>query len=315
MSEDIHAKISRIFESTKYLVIKSEHDPNKYYILNKDDVSKQCVSFTINDDHIYVNLLTKCNNESSALQLKLIEQFANEMESINYIKLEDASHIIICGQSIDLAIFKILLSGVSWYNSLGYVSENYELEKIKNRDLKNMPVLKIITLSRNKEIEEFNANNTLEKLQEKLKNVEEKLKSAATKIHLNQKKKFEDKISNHDFYIKTEIDSIESYYRNFEILLILLHKTTSVKFEMTLHEVFLAIFSLLPKDCKDVDDTILKAFAKIIEIAEKLFLYKRKLTKLTRTRGGKKYKSKKSKLKKYKIMNKTRVYRKHAVFF
>ena len=86
-------------------------------------------------------------------------------------------------------IFKILLSGVSWYNSLGYVSENYELEKIKNRDLKNMPVLKIITLSRNKEIEEFNANNTLEKLQEKLKNVEEKLKSAATKLNLNQKKK------------------------------------------------------------------------------------------------------------------------------
>jgi hypothetical protein len=312
MSEDIHAKISRIFESTKYLVIKSEHDPNRYSILNKDNESKLCVSFTINDDHIYVNLLTKCNNESSALQLKLIEQFANEMESINYIKLADASTIIICGQPIDLAIFKILLSGVSWYNSLGYVSENYELEKIKNRDLKNIPVLKIITLSRNKEIEEFNANNTLEKLQEKLKNVEKKLKSAATKIHLNQKKNFEDKIFNHDFYIKTEIDIIESYYRNFEILL---NKITSVNFSMTLHEVFLTIFSLLPKDCKDVDDTILEAFGKIIEIAEKLFSYKRTLTKLIRTRGGKKYKSKKSKLKKYKVMNKTRVYRKRAVFF
>lgn len=88
-----------------------------------------CVTFAINDTSIYVELLDRCNNNSGTNLLKLVEQFSKTIPKIEYIELVDKSKITTsCGFSVDLAVLKILTTGMSWYNSLGYISDDYENE-------------------------------------------------------------------------------------------------------------------------------------------------------------------------------------------
>jgi hypothetical protein len=63
--------------------------------------------------------------------MKKIEQFAIK-ESINELVLEDASDILVCNKlnkkyNISLGLLKILTSGQTWYNQLGFYSKNQKI--------------------------------------------------------------------------------------------------------------------------------------------------------------------------------------------
>jgi hypothetical protein len=108
---------------TDYLEIKTK--------MGSDD--ERCALVTINKKcpgEMYISHLDKCGISGSET-LKKIEEFAM-LAGFKKINLYDASRITICGYSVDLAKLKILTKGESWYNSLGYKSENYDNEKKNN---------------------------------------------------------------------------------------------------------------------------------------------------------------------------------------
>jgi hypothetical protein len=51
---------------------------------------------------------------------------------ITDIGLQDGSEIYFCDYRFSLAILKILTNGHSWYNSFGYISKDYDMEKSHN---------------------------------------------------------------------------------------------------------------------------------------------------------------------------------------
>jgi hypothetical protein len=78
--------------------------------------------------------LTKCNiteSEGTGTSLMLKVELLAKKIGIGSIKIYDDSKIHICGNEIDLFHFKIIMKGISWYNSLGYKSEIYD-EEIKH---------------------------------------------------------------------------------------------------------------------------------------------------------------------------------------
>ena len=91
------------------------------YINSKENES--CGIITINNDHIYLNIINKCNITGTDFLVKL-ETFAKKY-NFKYIQLMDDSNIIIENIKIPLSILKILTKGESWYNSKGYYYTNY----------------------------------------------------------------------------------------------------------------------------------------------------------------------------------------------
>jgi hypothetical protein len=66
-------------------------------------------------------------------------QIMNYIAMSNEIVLFDESYLILSGGvRLDLAMFKILTQGISWYNQYGYVSQTHEIDIQKNRALLNM---------------------------------------------------------------------------------------------------------------------------------------------------------------------------------
>jgi hypothetical protein len=90
--------------------------------LNYDD---ECFVLLINSERIHIDNLSKCKFKGSE-SLKIVENLAKKIPNINYISLADLSDISISSSeiNIDLTVLKILTKGESWYNSLGYVSDD-----------------------------------------------------------------------------------------------------------------------------------------------------------------------------------------------
>lgn len=110
----------------EYLVIK---------IYKKVPVSN-CIQFEIKNDHIYIKSLNRCGDIYGTTLLNKIFNLAQELQNIQNIQLYDESYILKCNKIISLATIKILITGQSWYNKLGYKSENYENKLISNKQIR-----------------------------------------------------------------------------------------------------------------------------------------------------------------------------------
>jgi ribosomal protein L24 len=84
-------------------------------------------------NHIYVENLNKCDKNSGTILLEKIINIAKELKYKN-IKLSDASTISFDSRrrttdqkncNFPLSYWHILSKGKSWYNSLGFISNNY----------------------------------------------------------------------------------------------------------------------------------------------------------------------------------------------
>jgi hypothetical protein len=125
-------------------------------------VSKnQCFEITITDDHMNIDYIKysnefNCKLAGSVILRELIE-IARKME-LNYVELSDFSRIYRPGfiskgdtvsgeeryeNSYELAYYRILLEGQSWYNRIGFVSDSTPLEYAHNQQLRNTPFLQL----------------------------------------------------------------------------------------------------------------------------------------------------------------------------
>jgi hypothetical protein len=114
---------------------------NNFYVIVEDNkislqgnTGPECFTLLINSDNIYIDRLSKCKIKGYK-SLEIVLNLAKRIRNIYYIKLFDQSDIGICSSCIDinLAVLKILTKGQSWYNSLGYVSFDYSIEKEHNK--------------------------------------------------------------------------------------------------------------------------------------------------------------------------------------
>lgn len=134
--EQIEA-INQIFPEPDYIVKKQTE--GSYDIETADDF---CFSIKIGENNIYISTLSKCNISGTEI-LNKIEKLAKLIPGITKINLTDGSVIMKkCGTKtymLSLAYIKLLTKGKSWYNSLGYISDDYENEEKQISEIINMP--------------------------------------------------------------------------------------------------------------------------------------------------------------------------------
>jgi len=139
--------LQKYFPEDKYVVNNLKNTPiykskqNKYisevYEI-KDKDNNNCITFTVfikqdnNKQGIYIKYLDKCASSSGTNLLNILEQYATERGDIYQIDLNDASDIYICNVRISLSYLYLLTTGLSWYNKLGYISDDTSSEKEHN---------------------------------------------------------------------------------------------------------------------------------------------------------------------------------------
>ncbi len=125
--------------TNKQLSRRNENNLEEYKITDK--IKNNCINFTIfinpetNKKGIYIYKLDKCASNTGTNLLNIIEQYAVERGDIIQIDLTDASNIELCDNEFEFSLYYlyILTTGSSWYNKLGYVSDDTVLEKEHNQ--------------------------------------------------------------------------------------------------------------------------------------------------------------------------------------
>lgn len=188
-----------------YNIVKVEN--NKYEdIIITDEINKSnCLRLKFGDDFIEIVTLAKCGNNSGTKLLQLVEQLAYLMPNVTYLKLLDAATLEFQDyKKLNLAFFKILTKGESWYNSLGYYSDNYEEEKNHNQNVIQTPYYILLEKLINDSVEYFKQKNSKEIMQEKIRELEG---NNVLRGFYNMYKK---NLENYDAYMQNEINNIIS---------------------------------------------------------------------------------------------------------
>ncbi len=307
MAQQIEETILRsVFSPEEYSITsKNSNNNNKYIIKTLDE--QKCLTISLNPNNIYIDILEKCGKPGTD-SLRKVDELAKKIPSVEYIGLEDQSEIIKCDHTINLAIIKILTKGESWYNSLGYVSNNYEIEKAENQKIIEMKYTdfiekvyniyfeqnkkKIITLTQELYEKEDQLNNEVEG--------EEKYKKILRSISLTK-----DLISLYTG--RMNIDAIEEYKRKTQ-------KIFPYTKDETVQEYFTDVWHNINngKDCNEEKYTWLNSFLQKV-INSNILHYDVNLKKIVNistknTEGkGRAYKTKrKTKRKKIRKLKKSR---------
>jgi hypothetical protein len=171
-------KINKFFPEAKYTI-----EINDLIKISNKNINTECIEFYITSYYIYIKSVKRCGDITGTVLLENIFKLAQELLNIEYIELIDESGILICEEIISLRTIKILTTGQSWYNKLGYKSTNYikELEfnsKIIKQKYKSFieSIPSAITLFGNKIDNEYSGAQQwtlLEKLTMVIKLIEE----------------------------------------------------------------------------------------------------------------------------------------------
>jgi len=214
-SSKVQNNIHNFFSSDSY-DMKNIND-NEYTIKAKNN--EECLTIKFLSDNIRIEKLSKCGENSGTDLLSKIENLAKSMKNIQYITLLDTSEVKMYDYNIDLAILKILTKGKSWYNQLGYFSNDYENEKIYNAEYANMKFDKLISSCRNtiktyfKITKRENIIENIELLENKIKNKNEN-KNIDNLI--KKKEKYLKILDNYDNYIIEEFEKIDNNFESLE---------------------------------------------------------------------------------------------------
>ena len=208
--ENITKSIKKIFDDQLYNITNTTDTNinNKYPITFeiKTIENATCLILEFNEDYIYIDTLNRCGNNSGTYLLKKIDDLAALIPNIKYIGLKDGSTIY--NDNINLQFLKILAKGKSWYNSLGYISDNYENEKAHNEELRNTTLIQLLEKCKDKLIQIFIKYRGKETLLDDIKRYKElSERSAYSKTMLQQT---EQNYNNYDNYVSTEIKKIEN---------------------------------------------------------------------------------------------------------
>jgi len=192
-------------------IFNIEKNENGYFISTKD--GQQCLYLTFKNDAIYVNKLEKCGSNGTIL-LKLLEEYARSV-GIREIELQDASELNTncvdeSGKQIwiKLALLKLLTTGKSWYNSLGYFSSHSNAEEIAG-----LSCIDAILSSKENKILQIHEIYSIEKLKNK-KALYASLNSQSTQFFFLYQKKsanIQYQIDNNETFIASKIDDVNRY--------------------------------------------------------------------------------------------------------
>jgi hypothetical protein len=137
----INTTIQKYFNNYKIIT----KIPRKLYHINIECSSTLNTDFTINirDSLIYIYLINApCNGLTGKKIVRKIITIANDLKITN-IELQDQSYIHFKDEkdelncSIKLAPLNIILKGQNWYNTMGFVYDDFEKDKKDNADLLN----------------------------------------------------------------------------------------------------------------------------------------------------------------------------------
>jgi hypothetical protein len=146
--------IFTFFPDTQYVISFEETEHFGRIIHIKDLSKKNCLQIIFHTSHNPVNdyielfKLDRCHFQGSS-NLKTLIEYAKYLKNtlninLNVIFLEDSS--IIPDTNIRLWLLSILTTGESWYNRLGFKSEDYENEKKHNSKIIEMNIMDFIRL-------------------------------------------------------------------------------------------------------------------------------------------------------------------------
>ena len=206
-------------------VFDIEYDQeHKYYVVSRnliiphfqtgepEDRKINCIEIFMDDDknEILIKSILTCSVETSAESIgkgrdiiRRIVQFAtNEYPSYKLIVEYDVSRITIHGSTFPLGGIKLLTTGQTWYNSLGFYEKGYEentqnvkqyteeyqdkRKKITVKQFFTEIWSKIMDLSKKKDLTEEEMDY-IKKMNTKIKN---KVKSMDNELHLHAKDKY-----------------------------------------------------------------------------------------------------------------------------
>jgi hypothetical protein len=175
--------------------------------------------------------------------------------------------------NIDLAILKIVTKGESWYNHLGYVSIDYENEKIYNAEYINMNFDKLISLCRNA-IETYLKTTNKENIKENIELLTNKINKKSVNSLIAKKEKYSKILDNYDNYIIEELKKINNNFESLERKRLELFPKIDI--EKTTKEYFNILVSLIDSDEKA------KFLGDLFEIIKPIIKYNRTLVKKIR---------------------------------
>lgn len=118
----------------------------RYHIRYKkgDETSCLIMDFEPDFSNLHIDSLAKCgpNHDlrSGTMLLNMVDALARLIPECKTITLQDGSYVHRCSYDIDLATLTILLTGISWYNRLGYKQLTYESDKEHNHRIRNMHI-------------------------------------------------------------------------------------------------------------------------------------------------------------------------------
>jgi hypothetical protein len=262
-----------------------------------DTVIKTCLEVSIkSNEFIYIDYVNNCGDITGTHLLTLMNILAERLPNIQFILLKDDSKIYICGKVISLSTIKILTKGISWYNSHGYLSINYNEEVKHNSEKINMQYSKFKDEVYELYIAQFKSENSLEKLtldQQTRKNVIDSVKKkqleservsdvdrALLERRIVQYDEFQRQIDNYTTFIS---DKEKEYKELIDRQIFSDIDINSNNVKDYFNKLLSKMNTYTPSDCKDT--TIieqcdwLSKFISIIEIS-KILQYDNKLKKI-----------------------------------
>jgi len=110
------------------------------FIIDCELISINYSSFTVEQKYIYIGTINNCGDRTGTIIVEKIKQLGKILGK-EYISLSDGSTIDfgdICNYS--LSAYKILQTGESWYNKLGFYSKYHEEDLTHNRAIRELPL-------------------------------------------------------------------------------------------------------------------------------------------------------------------------------
>ena len=210
----VEAKTREIFDASIFNVgtrkpRASKPHMQEFTIKSKDNSYCLRLWVDLEEGTLEVASLEKCNagdaGKGNAL-LHRVNELASSIPEIHSIKLYDASEITLCDVIIHFSTLRILTTGISWYNSHGYFSENRAENFEHNQSIITQPFDQMLLAALQKNLEIFMENNTREKITEIMRESALDMTSA---YWAKRFKEHQDILTDYDNYMQTGLRNVQ----------------------------------------------------------------------------------------------------------
>ena len=286
----VEAKTREIFDGSIFNVVTNPiDDPHvqSFTIKSKDNADCLMLWFQHNEGTLKVSRLEKCNAGDAGKGNALLHQvnaLASSIPEIHSIKLIDASVITLCDVIINFSTLRILTTGISWYNSHGYFSENHAENVEHNQSIITQPFDQMLLAAFQKNLEIFRENNTREKITDIIRRTAMRM----TQTHdawARRFKKYQDILNDYDNYMQTGLSDVKLQFSEITNN----HVFTDVPLTDTVRAYVTGVLHSIGGPslrCDPVQTERAELLKKIVDFMQPLIMYNDDLTKPVIHRAG-----------------------------